>query len=237
LHLSTCCLLALALHGLSGQAPRTQLIAWGQMGGQGLPPENSLPAIENAYSGLGFDGVEMDILYTKDSELVLLHDHTLDRTTDGSGLVWDYTFAELQQFSLGVWEGAPVRIPRLADTLRVNGARGLFLADMRVHPVVSVPRLGEALRETQFDEGLLAISAYSIPIAQEFKRAFPNARVVLKSYVYPKDVSAELVAAVATAGLDGLMLQVPNDGEPIQPFVDELHARGLTLTLFVHWVR
>lgn len=62
-------------------------------------PENSFPAIREAIR-LGVDFIEIDIRHTKDGHLVLMHDKTIDRTTNGTGLVADFTYDELKSFRL-----------------------------------------------------------------------------------------------------------------------------------------
>ena len=62
-------------------------------------PENSIKAVSEA-GQLGYEMVELDLQVTSDGELVLMHDNTIDRTTNGSGAVGSYTLAELQSFVL-----------------------------------------------------------------------------------------------------------------------------------------
>lgn len=69
-------------------------------GGDGLRPSNTMAAFTHA-DGLGVDVLEMDIHATKDGVLVVIHDDTVDRTTDGTGPVLDYTFADLQTLDAG----------------------------------------------------------------------------------------------------------------------------------------
>ena len=69
-------------------------------GGDGLWPSNTIFAMTRAVE-LGVDVLEMDIHGTRDGVLVVIHDETVDRTTDGSGRVQDLTLAELQQFDAG----------------------------------------------------------------------------------------------------------------------------------------
>ena len=69
-------------------------------GGAALAPEATLPAFENAVA-IGADILEMDARRTADGVVVLMHDASVDRTTDGSGAVIDMTFAELQQLDAG----------------------------------------------------------------------------------------------------------------------------------------
>ena len=75
-------------------------------GVSGLMPENSLPAFGAALA-LGADEIELDVWLTKNGQLVVSHDVTLDRISDGTGKVSDYTLEELKKFNIGVklgWE-------------------------------------------------------------------------------------------------------------------------------------
>lgn len=65
-----------------------------------VAPENSLPAFGAAVA-LGAPEIEFDLWTSKDGEWVSIHDYSLDRVSDGSGYVWDYTLAELKEFDFG----------------------------------------------------------------------------------------------------------------------------------------
>ncbi len=81
-------------------------------------PENSLQAIQSCID-MGLDMVEIDIQQTKDGHLVLMHDATIDRTTNGKGKVSDYTLAELKQFRLlsGMRRPTNQQIPTLEEAM------------------------------------------------------------------------------------------------------------------------
>lgn len=95
-------------------------------GGAGLRPENTMTAFEHAVS-LGVDAVECDVHLARDGEVVVIHDDTLDRTTDARGPVSALTAAELARVDAGAsfvdasggapWRGAGIGVPRLADLL------------------------------------------------------------------------------------------------------------------------
>ncbi|MCP5523883.1 MAG: glycerophosphodiester phosphodiesterase family protein [Verrucomicrobiales bacterium] len=95
------------------------------------PPENTLPAIERAIE-VGADLIEIDIRETADGHLVLMHDATVDRMTDGRGSVADFTLEQIR--SLRVDTGGrttggdappepPVRVPTLAEALKAMHGR------------------------------------------------------------------------------------------------------------------
>lgn len=81
-------------------------------------PENSIQALKYA-ERLGVDIVELDVKKTKDGQLVVMHDMTLDRSTTGSGLVSSYTLQQLKQLTLRAGTGHPTayQIPTLAEEL------------------------------------------------------------------------------------------------------------------------
>ncbi len=70
-------------------------------GFSGAYPENTMLAFRKAVE-VGCDGIENDVHLTKDGELVIIHDERVDRTTDGTGLVGDYTLAELKKLNASV---------------------------------------------------------------------------------------------------------------------------------------
>lgn len=93
-------------------------------------PENSLQAFKNCIE-MGADMIEIDLKKTKDNQLVLMHDNTIDRTTDGKGKPSDYTLEELRQFHLKNGLGRPTfhRIPTLEEVLELTKGKILINID------------------------------------------------------------------------------------------------------------
>lgn len=93
-------------------------------------PENSLQAIQNCID-MGVDMVEIDIRETKDGELVLMHDETIDRTTKGKGLVKEWTLDSLRTLWLldGLGHETPHRIPTLEEALEMSKDKILINLD------------------------------------------------------------------------------------------------------------
>jgi glycerophosphoryl diester phosphodiesterase len=103
-------------------------------GGAALRPENTLEAFSYGLS-FGADALELDIQMTRDGEIVVIHDPTVDRTTDGSGLVAGFTLDELRQLDAAYrftpdggesypFRGQDVTIPTLREVLeRFPGVR------------------------------------------------------------------------------------------------------------------
>ena len=99
-------------------------------GASALAPENTMAAFAMAVE-LGADAIELDLHVSRDGELVVIHDNTLDRTTDGEGPVHARSLQELKRLDAGRWFGesfAGQRIPTLAEVLdRFSGKVPLAL--------------------------------------------------------------------------------------------------------------
>lgn len=84
-------------------------------------PENTLPAFREAIR-LGAQMIEFDVQLTKDSALVIMHDETVDRTTNGTGRVSDLTLAEIRRLDAGRKKGEPFAgtpVPTFEETLAI----------------------------------------------------------------------------------------------------------------------
>jgi glycerophosphoryl diester phosphodiesterase len=85
-----------------------------------IAPENSLPAFGAAVA-MGAEEIEFDLWFTKDGEIVSIHDSTLDRVSNGTGKVWEYTLSELRALDFGSKrkeEFKGMRIPTFEDILK-----------------------------------------------------------------------------------------------------------------------
>ena len=84
-------------------------------------PENTLIGFQSALQ-LPIDQLEIDLHMTKDGHIIMMHDHTVDRTTNGTGLVRDLTLARLKELDAGSWKGEPfagTRIPTFIEFLEM----------------------------------------------------------------------------------------------------------------------
>ena len=98
-----------------------EIKVWAHRGASGYAPENTLEAFKQAMK-MGADGVELDIQMTRDGELVVIHDETIDRVSGESGWVKDWTLSELKKLNVSKhMKGYEkrTRIPTLEEVLEI----------------------------------------------------------------------------------------------------------------------
>ncbi len=161
---------------------RFQVIA--HRGGRGLMPENTLKAFYNADS-LGVDVLEMDVHASTDNHLVVIHDRTVDRTTEGSGRVDSLTLDQLQALDAAYhWKGPEgtypyrgqgVRIPRLDEVL-TNFPHRRMLIEIKPNSAQVAQQLCATLERFDMDEKTVVASFHSDALSA-FIKACPQTPV------------------------------------------------------------
>ncbi len=104
-----------------------QPLIYGHRGARAHAPENTLPAFQTAFD-MDADGIELDVHMSKDGRLVVIHDYTLERTTNSRGSVADFTAAELARLDAGSHYSpafAGVGVPTLDAALNLAAGRGV----------------------------------------------------------------------------------------------------------------
>ena len=93
----------------------------GHKGTSAYAPENTLASIRKAID-MGVKCIEIDVQLTKDKKVVVIHDYTLDRTTNGKGWIKEKTLEEIKQYDAGSWFGTEFdkeKVPTLAEVIEV----------------------------------------------------------------------------------------------------------------------
>jgi glycerophosphoryl diester phosphodiesterase len=132
--------------------PTTQVIA--HRGGTG--PDGTIAGCRRTLA-MGLRFMELDVRLTKDGQAVILHDPTVDRTTDGKGPVSGMTLEELQRLDAGsrfdpAYAGE--RIPTVAALLRAVGSKGIVLLELKV-PQAAGPVIEAIRQERAFDRAVV----------------------------------------------------------------------------------
>lgn len=166
----------------------------GHRGNPAELPENTLASFRSALE-LGVDLVECDVHLSSDGRLVVIHDHTVDRTTNGRGPVRDLTGAELAALDAGGGE----RVPFLEEVLDLAAGRAHVAVELKQAPL-PYPGLEEALlgllREAEM-VGQCAVISFSHPSAKLVKELEPGLVTGILDVGRPVDPVAMLEAAGA----------------------------------------
>ncbi|WP_181017457.1 glycerophosphodiester phosphodiesterase family protein [Methylobacterium sp. V23] len=214
----------------------TKFIAWGQdisfNNDMPQPPGNSVPSVDFAYK-CGFDGVEIDVQMSRDKELVLMHDFTLDRTTKSTGRVDALTLEELQSVEiLGEWLGKTLYVRSLREALSENGDRGYFMLDLRIVSHRSIAAVTRAVSDSGFNPQKLLIIAYSQKDGTWLRKDFPDSIIVLKIPEIPSDGAAEVIKSAEE--LDGILFNSANDLVLAKMYTEAAHRNGLLSCIYLH---
>ena len=185
-------------------------------GASAAAPENTLAAFRLA-ADLGADGVELDVRRTVDGQLVVIHDASVDRTTDGTGRVAALTLDQLRRFDAGRKFGPPFRgerIPLLSKVFEVLGGR--LLVDVEVKAAGVEAALLDLIRKTQMMDSVLISSfdaqvvahvrdlAPEMPAGLLQSAADPYAAVSVRATAYLPEVTALTADVVASCRSHGL---------------------------------
>lgn len=164
-----------AAQGAPLPALRNSVAVIAHRGGAGLAPENTLAALRNAVA-LGVDYVEIDVRATRDRQLVLLHDSSVDRTTDGHGQVAQLTFAQVRALDAGSKFGAAFageRIPTLDEALAFCRGRVNVYLDHKEGPRWRIDRI---IRKHHMERSVLVYDG--VQELQCWKRMAPDIPVM-----------------------------------------------------------
>ncbi len=185
----------------SGAAAGKTIALVAHRGGAGLAPENTLASFRKGLE-LGADYLEMDVHLTRDSIPVVIHDPTIDRTTDGKGRVVDMTLEALQTFNAaakfpGGWSSKE-SVPTLAQVLDLAKGTTARLeieikvgADNRPYPGIEQKVLDEVATRGMLDR--VRIMAFEFDTLKQVKALDPRVQTVAlmtTDYIRGKDMNA-----------------------------------------------
>ncbi len=143
----------------------------GHRGVMGVEPENTLRSFLRAERE-GLDGIELDLHLSRDGALVVMHDTTVDRTTDGSGPIAGFTLAELRELDAGQGE----RVPVFEEVLEAVGPTLPIQAEIK--DVAAARVLAKVLRERDLLDRVSVLSFHDEALA-EIRGLLPEVRTVL----------------------------------------------------------
>ena len=195
----------------------------GHRGVAGVEPENTIRGFRYALE-LGVDYTECDVHLTKDDQLIVMHDETVDRTTNGTGAIRDLTFAEIRSLDAGKGE----RVPTLTEVLEVVKDRAVLLIELKGEGVeeqavrfASLAREKEpqTVREMQMEEQV-AFTSFHLDRIRKVKRLDSSLKVGAIFGQPPADACQQAL----DAGASGIGIHYRNLRREL---VEEAHRLGL----------
>ena len=212
--------------------------------GQGLWPGNTLTFLEGV-AGLGVDALEMDAHMTADGHVVLMHDDTVDRTTNGSGLVSDMTLEEFQALEVGgnwspdegattPYQGQGLHPPSVEEVFQRFPDYPMIIEIKQESPSMAVP-FCELIRRYGMSEKVL-VPSFSDQSISEFRAACPEVATAAGSDEVRNFVIASFIRATNILKPAYQAFQVPeaSGGIPvvIPSFVGAAHDHNLQVHIW-----
>ena len=221
------------------QQTQIRTLAIAHRGGAGIAPENTLAAFERAVS-LGVDVLELDIRSTSDGELVVLHDSTVDRTTNGSGSINQMTLAEAKKLDAGYnwtkdggqtfpFRGKGVAIPTLKEVFSAFSKMKFNIEPKPQTPATDLKSFCKLIREYKLTDSVV-VGSFNQGIIEEFRGECPEVATSASTTEVRNFLTMYKTGLSRSASPAMQALQVPeNIGLQIvtKEFIEAAHERNL----------
>ena len=209
-------------------------------GGKQLWPENTLLAFRKA-TELGVDMLEMDVWATADGVPVVIHDETVERTTDGQGRVGEFTLVQLKRLDAGFrwlphgesgdypFRGQGISIPTLEEVFEAFPAMPMVIEIKQTAPSIVTP-VGELIqRYDRFSRTIIA--SFDSQVLREFRNRYPEAASSAGAGEARRFIIPHLIFLGHLVPLDFQLFQLPLRIGPLSlitpRFLRAVRARGL----------
>ncbi|WP_018664482.1 glycerophosphodiester phosphodiesterase family protein [Heyndrickxia acidiproducens] len=225
-------LLAVAVYSIpkqnqqaAGEKRSMEVIA--HRGASGYAPEHTLAAYELAKKQ-GADFIEIDLQMTKDGRLIAMHDDTVDRTTNGQGLVKDHTLSQIKALDAGSWfspDDKGEKVPELEEIIRHFGTSIPYYIEIKNSDSEMVRKLVEVLRRHRLigknsHKGQVVIESFHAKSLIAFDKKYPDTEIIQLGD--PLKMNIEEVKTYA----DGVG---PSLNHLSETFVKRAHKNGLAV--------
>lgn len=190
-------------------------------------PENTLPAFELALAK-GAHQIEFDLRVTRDERLIVIHDETVDRTTNGSGKTTDLTLKQIRALDAGSWKSpafAGVRIPEFAEVLSLVPPGVLVNCQLYLEPRYVPLVIDQTKAFGLLDQCFLACMAAHIAVAREVERGMQICS--LEGQRGPDSDYPD-----QTIALGAQFIQLWGWADCLPEVVARLHRHGVTVNYF-----
>ncbi|MBM7551495.1 glycerophosphodiester phosphodiesterase [Thalassobacillus pellis] len=209
---------------------KKQVLNIAHRGASGYAPENTMAAFDKAVE-MKADMFELDVQMSKDGKLVVIHDTTVDRTTDGTGNVRDLTYEELKKLDAGSWfneEFAGEKIPTLGEVL--DAYRGKIGILIEVKSPSLYPGIEQKIADELIERNLhkpanekIIVQSFNHESMAKFHHLLPSVPVGVLVGYSPDGISDEQLMDFASYA-DYVN---PSKSMVTSELVDRIHAFGM----------
>jgi len=151
-----------------------KMLKIGHRGAKGYEPENTLVSFEKAIA-LGADGIELDVHLSLDGHLIVIHDETIERTTDGKGIVNQLTLRELKSFRIN----ENYEIPTLEEVLDLVNQRSFVNIELKNQDTAEkvVQLIEHYISEKNWNNDHFIVSSFDWNALQQVRFLNENIRI------------------------------------------------------------
>jgi glycerophosphoryl diester phosphodiesterase len=193
----------------------------GHRGAAGYEPENTLRSFRRAIE-LGAGWIELDVRMSKDGVLMVMHDETVDRTTDGTGEVAELTLNELKRLDAGKGE----KIPMLQEVIDL--AKGKAKVDIEIKSKGIEPDVVDMIEKNGIVRKCM-VSSFKADIIKKVKELNEDVKTAIITSKVPEDVVKYIGSIVKETGTDAIMASKKvTDGR----LVGVAHKKGLEVGIW-----
>ncbi len=199
-------------------------------GASGQCPENTMIAFKEAHKA-GADGIELDVQLTADGEVVVIHDETIDRTTNGKGFVQDYTLNQIQTFDAShtfkKWLKKP-RIPTLIEVFDWLSKNELLCNIELKNSTLSYPGLEEKvislIRQYKYEYRVIISSfnhyslVYCHRLAPDIETAPLYSSSLYMPWVYAQSIHAKAIHPKLKVASNEIIQEAMESGIEVRPY-------------------
>lgn len=204
-------------------------------GGSGLFPENTLYAFERAVE-MGVDVIELDVHATSDGQLVVIHDPTVQRTTDGTGRVNEMTLGELKSLNAGYrfssdgggtfqFRQNGIKVPTLREVFAALPKMRFNIEPKQAAPSIIKPLCG-IIHEYQMVDRVV-IGSFRQGIIDEFRRECVNVATSASTAEVGQFLAMYKTGLNKSYSAEMQALQIPEFVGITREFIEAAHERGL----------
>lgn len=194
----------------------------GHRGAKGYAPENTISSFKRAIE-LGVDMIELDVYVLLTGEVVLMHDHKVDRTTNGKGYVYEQSYDEVRALDAGGGE----QVPTLQEVLDFVNRRVVINVELKgpgtAKAVAAI--IADYIETKGWQPSNFIVSSFNHHELKEFQSHLPSITIAALMDALPLDYAA-------FAERLGAKIVSPGHQFVTKEYVDDAHARGMRVNVW-----